>query len=679
MDRGTRKHLFETVRKSREFLFAAAVCLLFGAFAFQLWFHATRTSATVDEVQHIFAGYRHWQCGDFAVNPEHPPLLKLLAASPLLFGDFQDSASWECGSRPTSKAEASVAGFSFIARNSPERVVTRTRLAAAAFSLLLATFVFLAAREMFGRREAFVALALLVFEPNIIAHGSLVTTDAAVSAGFFIAVYALYRYRKNPSLAGFLALGAAIGLTLSVKHSGILVVPVLFALLISDLLLFRRVENHASFKRRLARACASFAGAVFVGWILLWACYGFKFYALPKIGGETILTEVFPPQTPEGKPPSLPRRTLKTVTNVFPEAYTVGLADVISSSDRPMFLLGEIYPSGKWFYFPAAFLIKTSLALLVLLASRLLFFKFSRCRTREMLFLLLPPLAFFGVALSSKMNIGVRHILPVYAFFIVVAAASACAVSRRRKFASWALIALLAVHAAAAYRTAPNYLAFSNILWGGTNNTHRLLADSNVEWGQNLNLVNEYLRAEKIDDCWFASYGGGELARRGVPCRLMPGGYAWNATDELIEPIPDVVEGTVLLSVAVLPPFGENRYSAITASEPAALIGGSVFVYRGRFEVPLASALSYAARSEQLVRLNRFREAIADASRAVEAAPQDPRPHLALGAAFARDDRASDAQRELEIAVRFAESNAVIFGDVKTAAQAELARISSKN
>ena len=661
--------------KNKEFLFRAAVCLLFGAFAFQLWFHAAQTSATIDEVPHILAGYRHWQCADFAINPAHPPLLKLLAASPLISRTLVEPPIWECGTRPTSKYDATLAGFSFLARNDTDGIVIPARLAAAVLSLLLAILVFLAAREMFGRAEALAALTLLVFEPNIIAHGSLVTTDMAVSAGFFAAVYALYRYRKSPSVIRFLILGAAIGLTLAAKHSGILVVPVLFLLLIADFLLFRRFENQIPLKRQIIRDTAAFAGAVLIGLVMLWACYGFNRYALPKTGGETILAEVFPPQTPEGKPPSALRQTLKTITGVFPESYTVGMADVLSSSSRPMYLLGEVYPTGRWFYFPVAFLIKTSIALLVLLAAGLLTFKLYRERGREMLFLLLPSLAFFGISLLSKMNIGVRHILPVYGFFIVIAAAGGCALSRKHKIAAWVLILLLVAHAATAFQTAPNYLAFSNILWGGTNNTYRLLTDSNVEWGQNLKLVNEYLRSENINDCWFANFGGGELARRALPCRLMPGSYDWNATEEPVDPIPGVIEGTILLSVAVLPPLGGDEYKSVIASEPVAQIGGSIFVYRGRFEVPLASALSYVARSQQLVRMNRFEEAIVDGRQAINLLPDDARSHYALGVALARADQRDEARREFEATIQLAKSNPALFRQAEMRAGAELEQL----
>src|SRR4026208_2281382 len=122
--------------RREELLFASLVICLLGAFAFQLWFHATRTSATVDEPDHILAGHRHWQCGDFGINPEHPPLLKLLATAPLNFRTLSEPP-WDCGSKFTSKFDTFSYGSTFLVENGVDSVVITTRLAASLMGLLL--------------------------------------------------------------------------------------------------------------------------------------------------------------------------------------------------------------------------------------------------------------------------------------------------------------------------------------------------------------------------------------------------------------------------------------------------------------------------------------------------------------------------------------------------------------
>ena len=138
--------------------YIAACVALLGLYALQLGLHAARTSATTDESFHILAGYRYWQCGDFGINPEHPPLLKLVAALPLSLGGVV-APQGPCGAKLTQKHDGFKAGLEFMAQNGGESFLVPARLAAAGFSLLLAALVFFAAREMFGNAEALVALA----------------------------------------------------------------------------------------------------------------------------------------------------------------------------------------------------------------------------------------------------------------------------------------------------------------------------------------------------------------------------------------------------------------------------------------------------------------------------------------------------------------------------------------
>jgi 4-amino-4-deoxy-L-arabinose transferase-like glycosyltransferase len=663
--RDGRRRVFVTI-------YMAGFALLFGLYAFQLWYHATRTSTTIDEPAHILAGHRYWQCGDYGINPEHPPLLKLLATAPLNSRTFVEPG-WDCGSRITSRLDSFAAGNLFLAQNGVYSVLVPARLAAALMSLLLAAVVLLAAWEMFGRAEALIALALLAFEPNLIAHGSLVTTDMALAATALATVYALYRYRNRPSWARLLAAGLAFGLLLASKHSAVVILPILFALYLADFLFFRRPA--ASLPKQIFRQTASFAAFLLIGLLLLWSCYGFRYYSLPQATESTISISDY--MRTEGRPGASDTLSAKIIqgigrARVFPESYVVGLADIVATGNRNTWLFGRIYPTGRWFYFPLAFAVKTSVALLLLLPAGLLALSFRREKRRELMFLLVPPLLYFAVSLTSGINIGVRHILPVYPFFIVVAAAGAVAACRKYPVLRYALIALLLFHAATAYRTAPLYLAFANDFAGGPQHTHRIFSDSNVETGQSLKLVNEYLAREKIGDCWFAAFGHATLVSVTQPCRVLPSGQRFFASPTIAEPVPPVIEGAVLLSVNELPPRGGNEYLPIAQSTPVAQIGGNVFVYRGRFEVPLAAAVSHATRAGQFTRLNRLEEAVGEGRKAVELGLDDPRPHLALGVALARAGRKDEARRELEAASRLVDSNPALFFNVGARAQQEL-------
>src|SRR5829696_3667209 len=205
---------------------AAGVVSLVLVLGLQLALSVRQESQTWDEGDHIFAGYMTWTRADFGLNPEHPPLLKLLATAPLLPTPLKVP---ELQNR-NFKEEAFLDGKEFLYRNDADAILFRTRMAAATLTLLTALLLFAATREMFGHGAAFVALALLAFEPNLLAHGALVTTDAGLSCFMFATTYAFYRYAKAPSVWRLVVVGLSAGLALAVKHSGIFVFPMLFLL-----------------------------------------------------------------------------------------------------------------------------------------------------------------------------------------------------------------------------------------------------------------------------------------------------------------------------------------------------------------------------------------------------------------------------------------------------------------
>lgn len=654
-------------------LYLVLTAFLFVFFAFQLWYHAVRASVTVDEPPHILAGHRHLQCGDYGINPEHPPMAKMLAAIPLQFRTMNEPP-WECGAKMTSKPDSFTYGGRFLVENGLDGVVVQTRLSIALLSLFLAALVFLAAREMFGRAEALVALALLAFEPSLIGHGSVVTTDMAISATAFAAVYTLYRFCQKTVWLRFLIVGATFGLMLAAKHSAVFFVGILFALLIADAVLFRRKDS--ALPRQILQRIASFAGFFLIGWAILWASYGFRYYAVPSATSSTVSVADYIKEN--GRPEMAASFSAKATdfvsrTSVFPESYTLGMADVIAWGSRNTFIFDRAYPTGQWFYFPVAFTVKSSIALLLLLPLGFLFAVFNREKRREMVFLLVPPLVFFVIASSSNFTTGIRHILPIYSFFIVVAAAGAVWLCRKFQFFRYALIALLIFHAVTAIRIAPNYLAFANDFWGGTNNIYHLFRDSNVETGQSVKLLNEYLARENIADCWFDGYVHPEIIRAIQPCRPLPSNLRILSSQTVIEPVPAVIEGTVFISVNEIPPRGVE-YAPIAQSEPVALIGGNILVYRGRFEIPVGAAMSHAYRSGQFLAINQTEQAVTEGRRAVELAANDSRTHLALGLALLRAGQKEEARREFETTVELAK-NKPVFRLAEVRAALELERL----
>ncbi len=663
---------------AKRLVFAVLTALLFCAFSYQLWFHAVRTSATFDEPAHTVAGYQHWRCGDFGINPEHPPLVKLLATVPFNFRTMAGPQT-DCGTRLVPKSEMFGLGGNFLVENNIDSVLIPARLLAALLSLALAALIFFAAREMFGSWAAVTALAILAFEPTLIAHGALVTTDMGLSVTAFGTFYALYRYVKVPNWRRFVIVAVAMGLMLAAKHSAVIFVPVLFVLFIVDALIYR--EPLANLSKLILRRVGTFAGAFLIAFVILWAFYGFRYTATPNLPGN--MPSVGEYIMANGRPEMVESSAAKIVTavshaRIFPESYILGLADIIASNSRNVWIFGERYVTGQWYYFPLAFAVKTSIALLFLLPFGLLMAFFARERRRELLFLLAPALAFFAVSLTSKMNIGVRHILPVYAFFIVAAAAGAVWMCTKARAFQYVVVALLLFHAVTTVMNAPNHIAFANLFFGGTDSSYLVFRDSNVDWGQNYKLVNEYLAGEGITDCWFAGFGNPEVMRASQPCRFLPDSAFQRSPSTMPDSVPPVIDGTVLISVSNLPPRGGPEYLALVEAKPTAQIGGTIFVYNGRFEMPVAAALNRIVRANFLASKKQFDEAIAEAHTGVELAPNDPRVHLGIGLILTQAGRKDDARREFETAIELARSEPTLFRNAEVRAKQELRNLDSE-
>ena len=647
------------LEKNRRLVHIAAIALLF-FYACELYLHASRTSVTIDEQAHIFAGYRYWECGDFAINPEHPPLLKLIAAWPL-----HSRKLWtpppDCGSEVTSKLKSFTDGAIFLIHNGLDQVVVPARMAAATCSLALACLVYLAGIEFFGLAAGLIALLLTVIEPNLIAHGSLVTTDMAVTAAFLASVYALYRWNKANTWARFLCLALALGALFCAKHSGSILAGSLIGLALVDVFIFPRKEPpHAASRQR--RTLFGLAAALALGVLCLWPTYALRYSALPgnapsELSGYRMFSENNAPKLLKAAVVGTCRALEKY--HLIPQAYIYGFADVMRQKSRELFFLGKFYDHALRAYFPVTFALKSSFSLLVLLILGLSTLALYRLFSREMLFLLFPVGFYFAMAVSSRMNIGVRHILPVYPFCILIAAAGLAhwALSSRFKTIAASLILLFAV--CDSLRAFPNYIAFSNELDGGTSRTYRFLNDSNVDWGQSLKEVAQFVEKNHVGECWIAAQGNPEIAGAMLPCHVLPAPFSPRAT--LPEAIPTEISGTVFLSSAAKDPDFFAVYKPISAWRPQTVIGGAMLVYKGQFNVPLAAAMSHVDRAGFYEIVGDPLHAVEESETAVTLGPDDVRTHHALGVAFAAANKKAEAKLQLAATLALCDVNRLPF------------------
>ena len=496
-----------------EALTVPAAFVLLAVLAWQVLAFIRANSRTSDESAHIMAGYSYLTRRDFRLNPEHPPLIKEIAAIPLLFLDlrFPEGKDWDQGDQWNTgqrfiHEQRELAGEQ-LGRASPfvsaDWILTGARLPILALSLVLGWFLFCWSRELFGPYAALLTLALYALDPNIVAHSGLVTTDLGVTLFMFLSVYAFWKYMQRPHPVRILWLGLTIGAAVASKFTALWLFPVLGLLALFYLFSAEPVPQMPWLPKsgpadnrwqRLISIAAVFCAALAVSLLVLLACY-------------------FVIRTP-----------------TFVEGLREGMRH--SRDGHQSFLLGQFSQHGWWSYFLVAFGVKSPPGTLVLLAlaaallAPLTAAGARRQRVARSVFLL-APIAVIGVITAGwGINIGLRHALPAFPFIYLFAGSL---LGPERTAAGWrrALIvpALLCVawNGVEAVRIAPYDLAYFNPFAGGPAAGPRYLSDSNVDWGQSAKALRRYVDRAGVPAIYCAYAGNVDPWDYGVRYQYVPG------------------------------------------------------------------------------------------------------------------------------------------------------------
>jgi hypothetical protein len=648
-------------------LVVAGVVVLLLVLVGQLAFSVSRESLSWDEGDHIYAGYMSWK-HDFGLNPEHPPLVKAVATIPLLSMNLTEPPLHD----RYFKTEAYLNGRDLIFNNNFYQIIFRARLMASIFAVLLALVVFLAVREMFGIGAAFIALTLVVFEPNLLAHGAMVTTDTGIACFLIASIYAFYRYVKKPSLWRAVVMGIAAGLAVVTKHSAILLLPMVGLLAITELIRRRNSKGASgagtseSRVRQAVRLGVAMLGATAIAVVMMWAVYGFRYQARPN--GR----QLNPPMAEAVKGVSpFEGKVITAFANrrLLPESWLYGLADVRAVANVwPSYVFGRVYAHGVWFYFPLTLVLKPTLGMLLLLlltASATAMGKF-RC-WREILYLTIPPLIYLLVSMQSMLNIGARHILLVFMFGCMLAAGGAWSLIRADRRWIYVVALLLLFHVVSSAMAFPtSYMAYANELWGGPSATYKYLTDSSTDWGQQLIGTKKYLDQRGVKECWFAYFVEPAIQFKsyGIPCKPIPtpdSGFFGEQIDT-----PPTIQGPVLISASDLTgyEYGSNvlnPYRDFQKLCPTVVIEHGVFVFDGTFNVPMASALGHAQRARTLLGSQKLDDALVEAQAAVALAPDAMQSQMAMGdvlSAMHRNDEAHAAYEKALVIAKTMEPSA---------------------
>ncbi len=433
---------------------------------------------TTDENTHIRAGVEILQKGSYTVDPQHPPIPRIfLGALPYYVAKLnlgEHNLLWTFG-----LWEWRDTAYYW-------RTLALARAGNLVFALLLFGFAYRWSSLLYGPRAGLAAAALVACCPNLIAHSALATMDAGAAATMLVAVYYLWRWSPQPGPRCWAAAVAASVAVLS-KFSALFFLPPIAVLYLLAARGPRWLERRplrvepAAARAALGRTAA--CGLIFL--FLVWAAYLFQARGHLEKGHH--------------EPSVVPK-----LERLVPSNAWIGVKTVLAHNDdgHLAYLLGDLSKTGWWYYFPVVLGVKTTLPLLLLvaLAAGLYLSGGYAGAARQTGYLWIALFVVLGICMASHINIGVRHILVLYGFFAILASgvfADAARLALRHPAIRCLALAAVAWHAAESVVAHPDYLAYFNQIARGRE--EQFLADSNLDWGQDLARLGEYLRSHHID------------------------------------------------------------------------------------------------------------------------------------------------------------------------------------
>lgn len=485
-------------------------------------------SLTADEIAHLTAGHIYNARGDYRFQPENGNLPQrwaalptTLAQPPLPGRDLQSwrhADVWKYGATLYHDQGLEAGTLFFLGRGM-----------IALLSAGLGLMIFHCSRRHFGWRGGFLALALYALSPSFLVHGALATSDLAMSFFFLAAVLAWWRHLERPGVAGAAVSTSIFGLACVTKASAALLLPI-FGLIALAWISDRAAAN--GWRGALGRVTRSAAIHAAGAWFIIWFFYGFRFVAFDPAQGalpynhgwDWMLSDL-----------GWPRPIILALRDwhLLPDAFLYGFTYVWQfAKQRGAFFNGEYSIHGWRSFFPYAFAVKTTLSVLLLVGlgaaglargwgrSRLAGLR-ARARPFTPLIALVAVYGFTSVA--SHLNIGHRHLLPIYPPLFIALGGFGGWLTRSRPLAAAVVLALAAGHAVESFRIRPHYLAFFNPLAGGPENGWRHLVDSSLDWGQDLPGLQRWLTTHAAGErVHLAYFGTADPAYEGIVATMLP-------------------------------------------------------------------------------------------------------------------------------------------------------------
>lgn len=557
-------------------------------------------SATTDEEAHIPAGYSYVMLGDYTLNPEHPPLAKLIAGLGFIGSHFSFPVSILHGeNKVTDRQWQAGNAFLYHSGNNTNEILLRSRLPiliASVIGLFVCYWLF---ALISSKKIALVTLVFLALSPTVIAHGHLVTTDVLVMTAATIALLCFVRYleRLTPIYA------IAAGVTLAVAQLSKFSAALLFVLYpLAAMLFFYAKQPGVGLGRVVRLALRTVVPVVAVALVTVYGVYSLQVVRLSHVAQNDWIVHAV--DAPSGRWSAPALLDLNAVPFMPPVVrYLIGLGGSFGRVElsQGANLLGKDYVNGPHSYFPIISILKTPTPLLVLwtlmgvsiatyVARRLGSFKkfphalLGYVRTQPALAIgMLFASVYFTVAATGSLDIGIRHLSPLFPWVAFASALWLVRVLGRWTYRSLPLGKLLcggivAVFVAIAVVVYPNYLPYTTELAGGSPQAYRYYNDSNVDWGQSLKYQATYARTHPNMLPLYTTRGSHDAANYYM-C-----GHPNCPQLRSVQHITEIPHGSYFVaSETVLTiAWGRNEYNELNVFKdktPAAKVGDSVFIY----------------------------------------------------------------------------------------------------
>lgn len=575
-------------------------------------------SGIVDEVAHIPAGYSYLKFGDYRLNPEHPPLIKDLAAGPLLLLNLKfplTIPAW------TTEANGQwEVGWNFIYHigNDAEKILFFSRLPILLLALLFGYVLYRFCKKRYGVLVALLTLFFFTLSPNLLAHSRLVTTDLGIAVFIFFAFATFFKFLDKPNWKTLWLATVFFALMQLAKFSAIIIYPFFGLLTLIAIVAWTKPDNW------LLRLKVYGGGLLFifiVSFAMIWVFYIPHTWNMPLDVQDRLITTSLQYGLGEKLAGIL------TKLNDFPGMksivqYLLGAVMVVNrvQGGNTTYFLGQVTNQSFLWYFPLSYLIKEPVPLLFLVFLTLFsgiyrYFKkiplqiwskfkaYAQKNFVELSFLLF--VVFYSyISIKGNLNLGLRHLFPIVPIILMLVAKETVDWIKEAKTETFRLaysgilFLLLTWYVFANFLIFPSYIAYFNEIIGGPVYAYKYVTDSNVDWGQDLKRLAVYIKTHpEMGKVAVDYFGGGDpkyyFCNRKFDSQgnliANSSGYdcanssllEWHAENGRPPTKYIAVSETFLMNDIYWATLRKDEgYSWLRASQPIAKIGYSIYLYK---------------------------------------------------------------------------------------------------